>query len=81
MKAYQIVISDQLHYTGTKPEAQKWVKDNVHKADWPEVVVHEVDVQTDKEGVIAALNSKAVITTTERAWGITPRGALKEEHD
>jgi hypothetical protein len=79
MKAYQVVTPEQTHFEGTKPDAQRWVKDNVGKPLWADTTIREVDVQTDKTGVLAALNGEAVITLTERLWGITPRGGLKAE--
>lgn len=42
-----------------------------------EFLVEELDVQTDKEGVVAMLND-APITKLLRSFEVTPRGGLKE---
>jgi hypothetical protein len=44
-----------------------------------DVIVDQVDVQSDKAGLIAALNGEPVVGVPLRTWGITARGALKEE--
>lgn len=67
-----------VHYEGTKGDAHEWVKNNVGKAYWPEATITEVDMQTDKAGIVAALTGEP-IETVLRTWGITPRGGLKEE--
>ena len=42
-----------------------------------DLVAEELDVQTDKAGVVSLLNGN-VIATTARAWNLTARGALEE---
>lgn len=42
-----------------------------------DLVAEELDVQTDKAGVVGMLNGN-VICTTARAWNLTARGALEE---
>jgi hypothetical protein len=44
-----------------------------------QVLAEEVEVQTDKAGIIAMLNSKPLVIEVQRTWGITARGALVEE--
>lgn len=44
-----------------------------------DIIVEEVDVQSDKAGLIAALNGNPIVSEPLRTWGITSRGALKEE--
>ncbi len=41
-------------------------------------VLDEIEVRTDKEGVVAALNGEPIFTVLRR-FGITARGGLKEE--
>lgn len=79
MKVYQVVAPEIEQFEGTKSDAHIWVKDNVPKPLWPETVINEADVQTDKAGVVCALNGKAIITLTGLVWGVTPRGGLKAE--
>lgn len=42
-----------------------------------DLVAEELDVQTDKAGIVGMLNGN-VICTTARAWNLTVRGALEE---
>ena len=66
-------------WAGTYGEA-KAIAREVPKHLREEVVVEEFDVQTDKAGIIAALNGEPVYDKKAlRTWGITARGALAEE--
>ena len=68
-------------YAGTLKEAHDLVKGGlVPKSFWPDTTIVERGVQSDKEGVLAALNDAPIFTNAaSRTWGITARGGLKEE--
>lgn len=68
-------------YVGTFAEARQWarkIKQEQPAWDLPNFVVHEVDIQTDKEGVLAALAWRPIKSEPLRRWKITPRGGLRE---
>ncbi len=65
-------------WAGSVPNAKTAVRE-MEKWRWPDTVVEEVNVQTDKAGVVAALNGDPMVTEASRTWGVTSRGALKEE--
>lgn len=68
----------EARYVGTFGEA----KDAAHEVPAAlrgDIIVDEVEVQADKAGMLAALNGEPIIGEALRTWGITPRGALKEE--
>ena len=67
-------------FVGTLAEVKAWLADvKGTMQDWERasVRVYEVDVQTDKEGVIAALNWTPMYKR-KREWKATPRWGLKE---
>lgn len=66
------------HYEGTKSAAHKWAKDNVDKAQWPDVKIAELGMQTDKEGIVALANNSPIMLSENAAWGLTKRGGLEE---
>jgi hypothetical protein len=65
-------------WAGTLGEVKNDVE-ALPKTQWPELLVEELDVQADKAGVLSILIGEPIITATLRTWGITARGALKEE--
>lgn len=83
MKLFRIYdaerIKDYVVFCGTRAEAKNEV-DGVPKNRREFLVVEEIEVQTDKEGVIAMLNEEPLYKVL-RTFGVTPRGALKEEKD
>ena len=67
-------------FVGTLTEVKAWLADvKGTMQDWERasVRVYEVDVQTYKEGVIAALN-RTPNYNRKREWKLTPRWGLKE---
>lgn len=80
MRAYRVTSPGNGHvnrvsFWGTKPEAHAQAKLHENRAA---TYVDEVEVQTDKVGVVAALNGTPLIETL-CTWGLTPRGGLREE--
>lgn len=84
MKIYRIrdtafsADEDQIHdvYAGTKDEAKA---NGVVRATPPyqsDIEVTELEVQTDKAGVLAILQGNRIFTTL-RTWRMTARGGLK----
>ena len=65
-------------YVGTLVEAKKEVKE-VPKHLRRDIVVTELDMQSDKEGFLAALNDEAIVTSTLREFSITARGGLQAD--
>lgn len=69
MKAYRIM--DTYQYEGTlaaaHKEAKRMVKEGDFK-DWRDLRIAEIEVQTDKAGVLALLNECAAIEFTGRQW-------------
>lgn len=63
-------------YAGTLAEIKEPVR-ALAAHDRKNRVVEELEVQTDKAGVIAMLNGSP-ITKLTRSFDITPRGGLKE---
>lgn len=82
MKVFQLtnpddVDGDGLQFAGTLTEiktAAREVPFGLRKHH----VVHELDVQTDKAGVVAMLNGDPIVKIL-RTFGVTQRGSLKEE--
>lgn len=75
--AYPADVDDEPKHAGTLSE----IKDKARAVPQTlrkEHVVHELEVQTDKAGVVAALN-RAPIVKIMRTFAVTPRGSLKEE--
>ena len=67
-------------FVGTLAEVKVWLADlKGTMQDWERasVRVYEVDVQTYKESVIAALN-RTPNYKRKREWKVTPRWGLKE---
>lgn len=67
---------DAAHYEGTKHDIHQWVKDSVPKSEWPSTKILELEMKTDKAGILAALNGEFepdVIAT----FGLTKRGGLE----
>ena len=67
-------------FVGTMADVKTWlaaVKGSMQDWERAEVRVYEVDVQTDKEGVLAALNWTPKYKR-KREWKVTPRWGLKE---
>ena len=86
MKVYRIEIevleaedAKAPRYEGVKNDARDYVRAQIPKQLWPQVTVTECDVQSDKAGIIAALNGSPIIKCDNAQWGISNRGALKEE--
>lgn len=83
MKLFKIAVASPdgpiVQWAGTLAEAKTTVREKVSKGDWPETVVEGCEVQLGKAGVVAALNRDPIITEVFCTWGVTARGALKEE--
>lgn len=84
MKAYRIKqyegeaeVLGSTRFVGTLGEADTHVK-GLQKHQWPGTIVEEIEAQSDKDGFVAALNGEPFITV-KRTFGVTSRGALKEE--
>ena len=80
MKAYEVTLNDEdkPQFAGTMADAKAIIKDADQSYYYGDLRVVEVEVQSDKEGVIWALNGVAKMTHG-RTWRGTPRGGLKEE--
>jgi hypothetical protein len=66
-------------YAGTLGDAKK-VAATVPKPLRDQVIAEELDVQTDKAGVVAMLNDAPEFSGEPlRTWAVTARGSLKEE--
>lgn len=79
MKAFQVEIPNEAHtYAGTMSTVRAVCK-AVDKKLRPDVMVREIDVKSDKDSFIQALNGHPVIELTGRVWGLSSRGALVEE--
>lgn len=85
MKVYrifapQIDANNYDHYEGTLSAAHKWAKTNIGKPLWPDVVVEERELETDKFAIIEALNGspRFVGTKSAKVWNLTVRGGLEE---
>ena len=79
MKVFRQTIDqpdNRPQYLGTLSEAKRLAK-TVDKALRKHTTVEEIDVQTDKAGVVAMLNGEAIVKATLREWGLTARGALE----
>lgn len=69
MKAYR--IEETFIYVGTLAEAHKEAKRLVREGDfrdWRDVKIAELEVATDKAGILALLNDKAVLDYTGKCW-------------
>jgi len=75
MKAYEIEFQDGNVYASTMAEVKLIIKDR--DMYWPDLRVHECNVQSDKAGFIFALNRLPVIERT-RTWRGTSRKGLKD---
>ena len=67
-------------FVGTMADAKAWlsnVKGSMQDWERASVRIYEVDAQTDKEGVLAALNWTPKYKR-KREWQVTPRWGLKE---
>jgi len=69
------VSNTEAEHFGTQAEAHNAVKSGVAKHNWPGIRIELVDVQTDKAGIVAALNGVAMFQTVS-TWAITKRGGL-----
>lgn len=79
MKVFRIQDGEREDFFGIKADAKRHVHTiPPHRRD--KVLVSEIEVQTDKEGVIAMLNEEPLYKVL-RTFGVTPRGAFKEEKD
>lgn len=80
-KVYEVQIDteEKPTYAGTMADAKAAIKTAVENGAvyLPDVRVTECEVQSDKEGLIFALNRLPVMTRG-RTWMGTPRGGLKE---
>lgn len=82
MKVFRVEDQDQPHhFEGTQSAAHKWVKDNIDKSRWGEVIITICEVQTDKEGVVAMLNGAPIVTSEGDKFGLTKRGGLEPIKD
>lgn len=80
MKVYRIEPNpdnaDDWQYADTKSSAHSYAK-AMPKHQWDTVRIVELELQSDKEGVIAALNRQPIYEEVQ-AWGLTKRGGLEE---
>jgi hypothetical protein len=69
MKAYRVDGVRDEHFAPTLKDAHDKAKYFVACAcGWQDVRIEEVEVQADKEGVIAALNKEPLFKRTGRVW-------------
>jgi hypothetical protein len=77
MQAFRITTDDNTDYVSTLTLAKEAI--NAVPAPFrAAIVVDLVEVQSDKEGIIHALNGLPVITPLYRSWRGTARGGLTE---
>lgn len=79
MRVFRIQVIDSeepYHYEGTQSAAHKYAKE-LPKHQWEQAKITELDVQTDKEGILALMNDDPIITDTGPSFGLTKRGGLK----
>lgn len=81
-------VSDTIRtkYFGTLDLAHRGAKEPINltdgtgfRRDW--VKIEEIEVATDKAGVLALLNGFGGTETTLRVWTLTDRGGLLEEQE
>jgi NADP-dependent 3-hydroxy acid dehydrogenase YdfG len=80
MKMYRISEADQAFpdaWHGGLSDTKHAVK-ALSKALRRSMQVDEINVQTDKPGVVAMLNGEPVCGDPLRTWTVTARGALQE---
>ena len=82
MKVYEVHMDSESKpvFVGTFDLAKKVVKDGQAGPEatfYRDIKVFECEVQTDKEGIIHALNRLPIIERS-RSWRVTSRGGLKE---
>jgi hypothetical protein len=86
MKAFQVTFpgkqgsepADAEHsFAGTQKEAHDFAKSRP-KVEWTEITVNEVEVQADKEGILALLNHEPKLVSTGKSWALSVRGGLVE---
>ena len=78
MKLFKMTVAnapDSTAYAGTRAGAQAAAK-AMPKPLWIDVLIQEVDVKTDKAGMVAALNGEAIETPTGASWTLASRGGL-----
>lgn len=75
MKFYQVDDKDFFPTLGDAHDAGKLVEPSFR----PDVRIREVDVETDKAGVLQLLNKGTpVVSASNRCWKLTQRGGLVE---
>lgn len=77
MKFYHVTDTINQEWHGTLAEAHAYAK----KLSRFEVSITEVEVATDKAGVLYLLKHGTPLQTSGRVWVLTNRGGLKEEKD
>jgi len=81
MKLYKLynpeVPDSVIRYFGGLADLKEACR-NLLRVQRDEHIAQEINVQTDKAGVVGTLNGEPQITVL-RTFGITARGALKEE--
>lgn len=80
MRVFKTYREDEdllVSYFGTRAEAKTSIKDKAPKVR-EQYLLEEVNVETDKDGVVKMLNGDPDCSTIRR-WGFTARGGLKEE--
>jgi hypothetical protein len=69
MKAYRVDGVRDEHFSATLADAHKQAKYYVScSCGWQDVRIEEVEVSTDKQALIAALNGYPVYKNTGRVW-------------
>jgi hypothetical protein len=79
MRFYAVGGGGDTVHAATLVDARKTVRERVKNpgTDWRDVYVDEVEVQTDKAGILKLLNYEGGTHTYLRQWGATARGGLK----
>jgi|GEM_PF-5990211 len=82
-RAYRVrdlsVDEEPTTYVGTFAQAREFVREKA-PIDRDSVVVAEVEVASDKDGLLQALNGEPV-EFVKRQWIGTKRGGLRQTHD
>lgn len=85
MKAFMIDIhTDNLSkgwptYVATLGEAKRIARSPENKALRADMTISEIEVSTDKTGIINLLNEVPVLIDTGRSWTVTARGKAESK--
>lgn len=70
--------SDYVQYRGTRSEVQKFGKDSTEAKFRGALRISEINVPTDKAGVVKLMNGDKASITVIRTWKMTARGGLEQ---